>query len=101
MWLKPRADFYASRHAGPDDVLLVIEIADSSLSYDRGKKAELYAARGVAEYWIADLPHNVLWRHRSPDGLVYRQIESLSRGQSVAPELLPACVVQVDAFLVE
>jgi len=101
MLLKPRADFYASRHAGPDDVLLVVEIADSSLSYDRGKKATLYPAWGVAEYWIADLPHNVLWRHTSPDGNAYRQIESLSRGQSIAPKLVPSCLVPVDACLME
>ena len=101
MLLRPREDFYASRHAGPADVLLVIEIADSSLSYDRGRKARLYAAWGVPEYWVADLPHNVMWRHTSPDGNTYRQIESLSRGQSMSPQLLPGCIVPVDVFLIE
>ncbi|HET9361744.1 MAG TPA: Uma2 family endonuclease, partial [Vicinamibacterales bacterium] len=51
--LRPRADFYASRHAGPADILLIIEIADSSLEYDRDVKAPVYAAAGIQEYWLA------------------------------------------------
>ena len=101
MLLLPRTDFYASRHVGPDDVLLVIEIADSSLRYDRELKATLYAAWGVPEYWVADLPHNLLWRYTSPEGGAYTKVDSLQRGQSIAPHRLPACVVPVDAFLIE
>lgn len=98
--LRPRADFYASGHAGPDDVLLVIEVADSSLRYDRDVKAPLYAAWGVPEYWLADLPHDTLWRYRAPAGGNYQQMDAPARGASVAPALLPACVVPVDAFLI-
>ena len=53
--LRPREDFYRAAHPGPADVLLVIEIADSSLRYDRDVKASLYARHGIVEYWLVDL----------------------------------------------
>jgi Uma2 family endonuclease len=99
--LRPRDDFYASRHAGPADILLVVEIADSSLDYDRNVKAGVYAVAGIPEYWIAELNGNVLWRHSSPEHGVYQHIAAHHRGQSIAPLQLPACVVPVDAFLIE
>jgi Uma2 family endonuclease len=99
--LRPRDDFYTSRHAGSGDVLLIIEIADSSIGYDRDVKAPLYAMSGIPEYWIADLNANVLWKFAVPDRSRYQRVEECRRGQSIAPQLLPACVVPVDAFLIE
>jgi Uma2 family endonuclease len=99
--LRPRADFYASRHRAPGDVLLVIEIADSSLEYDRDVKGPAYAAAGIPEYWLADLNANVVWRCSSPDRGVYQRVDECRRGQSIAPRLLPTCVVPVDVFLIE
>ena len=99
--LRPRPDFYASRHAGPADILLIIEIADSSLEYDRDVKAGAYAAAGVPEYWLADLTTNVVWRRSSPERGAYQRLEESRRGQSVAPLQLPTCVVPVDVFLIE
>src|SRR5262245_1271212 len=96
--LKPRADFYVSRRPGPADVLLVIEVADSSLDYDRDVKAPLYARAGIPEYWLGDLNAGVVERYLSPDRGAYRRVEQLRPGQSVAPQLLPACVVAVDVF---
>jgi Uma2 family endonuclease len=61
--LRPRADFYASRHAGPKDILLIIEIADSSVEYDRDLKAVIYAESQIPEYWLADLTANVVSRN--------------------------------------
>lgn len=101
MLLRPRHDFYASHHPGPNDVLLVVEIADSSLRYDRDLKATLYAAWGVPEYWLADLKHNLLVRYSSPGKGTYTKSDQLHRGESIAPGLLPACSVPVDAFLIE
>ena len=99
--LRPTADFYASHHPGPDAVLLVVEIADSSLRYDREVKAPRYAAWGVPEYWLADLNANLLLRYTSPVNGAYTVSDSLRRGESIAPRLLPSCVVPVDAFLIE
>jgi Uma2 family endonuclease len=99
--LRPRADFYASRHGAPRDVLLVIEVSDSSIAYDRDVKGPMYAMSGIGEYWIADLTTNVVWRYWSPAHGVYQHVETHHRGQSIAPHQLPACVVPVDAFLIE
>ena len=99
--LRPRADFYSTRHRGPDDVLLIIEVADSSLEYDRDVKAPIYAAAGVPEYWLADLTTNVVWRYSSPERGRYHHVEPCRRGQSIAPLLLPACVIAVDVLLTE
>lgn len=99
--LRPRADFYSSSLPGPSDILLIVEIADASIDYDRQVKAALYAVSQVGEYWLADLTENVLWRHCSPEGGVYQRVDAFGRGQSIAPRLLPACVVPVDVFLIE
>jgi Uma2 family endonuclease len=99
--LRPRSDFYASRPIGPADILLIVEIADSSLEYDRDVKAAVYAAAGITEYWLADLTTNLVRRHSLPERGAYRQLEECHRGQSIAPLELPTCVVPVDAFLIE
>jgi Uma2 family endonuclease len=99
--LKPRPDFYASRHAAPADILLIVEIAESSLEYDRDIKARIYADFGIPEYWIADLNANVVWRFTVPTGGTYQEIVRHRRGESIAPSLLPACVIAADAILIE
>jgi Uma2 family endonuclease len=99
--LRPRDDFYASRHAAPGDILLVIEVAETSLEYDRDVKAPVYAAAGVPEYWLADLNDNVVWCYSSPERGVYRSVEQRRRGQTLAPGLLPACAIAVDVLLTE
>ena len=53
--LKPRADFYTKSHPQAKDVLLIIELSDSTLSYDQEVKLPLYATAGIPEYWIVDL----------------------------------------------
>lgn len=62
--LLPRADYYRNAHAGPDDVLLLIEVADSSLAYDRDVKLPRYARAGIPEAWLVDLSGRRLWVHR-------------------------------------
>ena len=93
--LKPRDDFYASAHPGPSDILLLVEVADSSLAYDRDVKANVYARRGVVEYWLFDVNDNVLIRHLSPQEGAYREIARLDSETRVAPALLPDCVFRV------
>ena len=97
--LRPLADFYASRPAGPDDILLIIEVAQSSIDYDRDVKAPLYAAAGIPEYWLVDLNTDVVWRFSSPERGMYRSSEQCRRGQSVAPQLLPTCHIAIDELL--
>ena len=99
--LRPRADFYASRHAGPDDILLIVEFAQSSIEYDRGVKAGVYAELGIQEYWLADLNTNVVSCYAEPQEGLFRSLRQYHRGQSIAPQLLPECVIAVDVLLTE
>ena len=99
--LRPRADFYASRHAGPEDILLIVEIADSSLEYDRDRKSRIYAEFRIPEYWLADLRGNVVTAYSAPESGLFLKIEPHRRGESIAPALLPSCVIAVDALLIE
>lgn len=64
--LAPSEDFYAARTAGPQDVLLLVEVADSTLRYDREVKTPLYARAGIAEYWIVDVGGGRLLRFADP-----------------------------------
>jgi Uma2 family endonuclease len=99
--LRPRADFYASRHRGPEDILLAIEIADSSVEYDRDVKTRIYAKAGVPEYWLADLDTNIVWRYSLPERDAYSNVEQYRRGEPIAPRLLPSCIIDVDVLLTE
>lgn len=89
--LKPKADFYVSGLAGPSDVLLAIEVSLSSLAFDRGVKAHLYARRGIAEYWIVDLKGGVVLRNTDTIEGRYRAIDIVPPGMPFAPRLLPSC----------
>jgi Uma2 family endonuclease len=94
--LVPRADFYAAGKPRPVDAYLVIEVADTSLDYDREVKAALYAENGIAEYWIVNLVDRCLEVYRQPraDG-TYADVQTLRPGDSVALALLRAVTVAV------
>lgn len=87
--LRPRVDYYRDAHPGPTDVFLLIEVADSSLDYDRATKAVLYAAAGVLETWIVDLEHGHVETLRNPaaDGYALRLV--VPSGGEVSPLALP------------
>ena len=87
--LSPRTDFYKSAHPRPADVLLIVEVADASLRYDRQVKVPLYARHGVTEVWIVDLERNVLTQYRDPEGERYRTATSLVELAAVELAALP------------
>ena len=93
--LRPRDDFYSSAHPGPSDILLVVEVADSSLAYDRDVKLRVYARSGVPEYWLIDLNDSVLSRYTSPQGESYRHVEHLDSRARISPALLPDCEIGI------
>jgi Uma2 family endonuclease len=97
--LKPRDDFYAVGGAKPSDILLIIEMADSSLRFDRKVKARLYAEMGVPEYWVADLNAGCLFSHSDRHEKAYRLVRQFRKDESVAPELLPDSGIPVANFL--
>jgi Uma2 family endonuclease len=98
MLLKPREDDYQGRHPGAADVLLLVEVSESSLAYDRGIKLALYARFGVPEVWIVDLPGAAIEVHREPTGDAYALKQRLTSG-SLAPVLVPSVTIDVGALL--
>lgn len=81
------------------DVLLIIEVADTSLAYDRDVKLPLYAAAGIPEVWIIDLRADRLRVYRDPDAGEYRQTQILTRGAVIAPLAFPDLRLSVDELL--
>jgi Uma2 family endonuclease len=96
--LHPRPDYYASAHAGPQDILLIVEIAESSVEYDLAVKSRLYAGAGVREYWVADLATGRLICHSDPEGGAYTTRVERQPGETVAPQGLPTCALPVESF---
>ncbi|HUR24345.1 MAG TPA: Uma2 family endonuclease [Acidimicrobiales bacterium] len=78
--LAPRTDFYAGAHPGPADVLLVVEVADTSIGWDRGVKVPMYGRAGVAEAWVVDVNAEAVdvWTQPGPDG--YAETRRVARG---------------------
>jgi Uma2 family endonuclease len=95
MLLRPSADRYRAAHPRPTDVLLLIEVADATLAFDRGTKLPLYARHGVSEVWILDLDAERLEVYREPSAGGYRHKLERSGAESIAPAALPAASIQV------
>lgn len=97
---RPRADFYRTGKPRPADILLVIEVADTSLDVDRDVKRPLYAENGIVEYWIVNLHDSCVEVHRrpQPDG-TYADVTIRRSGETVDVEALPGCVLSVDHIL--
>ncbi|HEY0384135.1 MAG TPA: Uma2 family endonuclease [Candidatus Elarobacter sp.] len=107
-WSEPEPDVmlsalpeerYAVAHPAPADVLLVVEIAASSLRYDAGKKLRAYARCGVREYWIVDLEHEHVDVYREPRGDRYRKHHRAGRGKPIAPLAFPDDSIDVNDIL--
>src|SRR5579862_3313387 len=92
------AHAYGDRHPNPDDLLLLIEVADSSRDLDRRQKIPLYARRGISEVWLVDLVDGVIVVHREPIGDWYGSIHTAKRGDFVSPLAFPDARFAVDDF---
>lgn len=97
--LRLRPDRYRDGPPTPADVYLVIEVADTSLRYDRQTKLPLYAAAGIAEVWVTDLAGERVLVYRSPREGRYRRTTVVRRGGTLAPEAFPDVVLRVDEVL--
>jgi Uma2 family endonuclease len=98
MLLRPRADRYRTGHPRPEDVLLLIEVADTTLVFDRETKVPLYAKHGVPEVWILDLEAKQLEIYREPGAGGYRRKLERRETESIAPTALPTVALQVGAL---
>jgi Uma2 family endonuclease len=86
---------YPHTHPGPDDIFLLIEVADSSLDFDRTVKLELYARAGIPEVWIVDLTTDLVLMHRSPSGGAYGSVVQVAAPAALGVESLPGVTVPV------
>lgn len=96
--LKPRADFYRGSHPRPADVLLIIEVADSTLRYDCEVKAPIYARHGIPELWSVDLENRALLVYREPVETGYRQMQSSVRPGVLVPLALPGTAIDLSGL---
>jgi Uma2 family endonuclease len=95
--LRSRADFYTTgERPGPADVLLLVEVADTSLTFDRKVKLPLYARAGIGEYWIVNLKRRVVEAYNTPIGDEYRYKNTYKRGDQVVLALAPDIIVKLE-----
>jgi Uma2 family endonuclease len=97
--LRPREDNYTMAHPGPADVLLMIEVADTTAGFDRGTKAPLYALARIPEYWLVDIQADCVDVHRDPTDAGYRHVRKQRRGDVLRPLAFPDLEVPVMAIL--
>ena len=99
--LRPKKDDYFETIPAPDDVLLVIEVSDSTEAYDRNVKIPKYAQACVPEVWQVNLPHGCIDRFVDPDPATgrYRSVMRHSRGQRIVPIHLREVTVEVSDVL--
>jgi len=97
--LKPHKDFYAQSPPSPTDVLLLVEVADSSVAYDRGVKIPLYARAAIPEVWLVDLPREVIEVYAQPVAGVYQSFREARRGDRLTLASLPKLELRVDDLL--
>lgn len=97
--LRPQDNFYSQRQPGPDDILLLIEVADTSLRYDRRVKSKLYGAAGITEYWIVNLPGQQIEVYREPRPNGYRTVTHYAPGETLSPLAFADVSLRVDEIV--
>lgn len=97
--LRLRDDFYDQAHPVSDDVLLVVEVAESSTETDRVIKLPLYARHNIPEAWLVDIPYNTIEVYRQPAQQGYRDIRRIQEGQGLSPQAFPDLQLTVQDIL--
>ena len=104
---EPQPDFVVheepppGRQPGPEEVLVLMEVSDSTLQYDKNVKLPRYARAGIPEVWVVDLQGETVERHNEPREDGYRRTERARRGEELASEALPGLVVPANDALGE
>ncbi|MCX7111050.1 MAG: Uma2 family endonuclease [Proteobacteria bacterium] len=97
--LRYREDFYRLAHPIPEDIILLVEVSDTTLRYDKEIKLPLYARHGIPEVWIVDLEHGRLEVYRNPMEDNYLERHCPAKGESIAPKGLPDCRVDLSSLI--
>ena len=96
VWAKHKG--YSAGHPDAEDVLLLIEVADTSLDYVRVEKAEVYAATGIRDYWVVNLNDHSVEVRRDPKRGRYATINTYGAGDVVQPLAVPSASLSVDSL---
>jgi Uma2 family endonuclease len=99
MLLKPRKDFYSSAHPRPGDIFLLIEVSDTTLAYDRGRKLRKYAESRLAEVWIVNVKQQTIEQFRAPGGATYSSSAAFRRGQTIKIAAFPDVQFSVEELI--
>ncbi|RCJ38768.1 hypothetical protein A6770_12755 [Nostoc minutum NIES-26] len=94
--LKPRDDFYASAHPQPQDIFLLIEVADSTVMYDREEKIPLYAEANIIEVWLVDINEQIVEVYQQPTAAGYQHIQKFASGQTLSIQTFSNVTTTVD-----
>jgi Uma2 family endonuclease len=97
--LKPRSDFYATRHPGPEDVLLVIEVSDATLLADRNVKMPLYARAGIPEAWLVNLPRKLVEVYFDSTEGDYRESLKFKHGEILVSPTVAGLALPVNEII--
>ena len=97
--LRRREDFYVAAHPGPEDVLLLIEVSDTTVDFDRNEKLPLYARAGIPEVWIANLRDRRVEVYTEPVDGAYSNVRHFEAGDSVPPRHFPDIALPVERII--
>lgn len=97
--LQRREDFYSDKKPVPKDVLLLIEVSDATLRYDRDTKLTLYAEAGIPEVWIVNLPNDIVEVHQKPSVGIYQLTKIFKRGEQIESNILLDLKLEVNEIL--
>ena len=97
--VQPRADFYEESLPNSENILLLVEVADSTIDYDRDVKIPNYARSGIQEVWLWDLEANCLEVYRLPTANGYNYMQKFEGGEMFSPLAFPDFVVSIDLIL--
>lgn len=96
--LKYRSDYYSKGHPQAKDVLLLVEVADTSLGYDKEIKLPIYAKAGISEVWIIDLNQNIIEVFQKSDHKKYKKKTIFSKGQCIQVQCFPNISINIDGL---
>jgi len=97
--LRLREDFYETAHPQPEDIFLIVEVADTTVKYDRQVKIPLYAEDNIAEVWLVDINGQCVEVYREPTPEGYRNVRKFERGQTLSIQAFPDVNITVNEIL--
>ena len=97
--LKRRSDFYRGKAPLAEDALLLVEVSDSTLDYDRNRKIPLYAQAGIPEVWLVNIQAGTIEMHCQPRDYSFAVVKIFRRGDVLVSEVLPDVKIKVDEVL--